>query len=151
MKDSKKLLEASMTIVLGGSNVDPNLLCKREMFIIKECLARLCALKRGGTLSHLHMQMVVKFHISSLKMLNKVLKEWSGWDDLKKLGMSCIASSYKTLAYIHLLVGHYMINIYEDHFQFIRHNVSGEMMEVSMLGFFKYKATLVKNQVYLTH
>jgi hypothetical protein len=104
VKDSIKLLEASMTIVLGGSNVDPNLLSKKKVFIIKECVARLCALEWGGTLSHLHMQMVVKFHISSLKMLNKVLKEWSRWDDPKKLDMSCIASSYKTLSYIHLLV-----------------------------------------------
>jgi hypothetical protein len=93
-----------MSIVLGGSNVDPSLLFKGEVLIIKECVARLCPLERGGTLSHLHMQMVVKFHISSLKMLNMVLKEWLGWDDPKKLGMSCTASSYKTLAYIHLLV-----------------------------------------------
>jgi hypothetical protein len=104
MKDSKKMLEASMTIVLGRSNVDLNLLSKREVFIIKKCVARLCALERGDTLSHLHMQMVVKFHISSLKMLNKVFKEWLGWDDPKKLGMLCTTSSYKTLAYIHLLV-----------------------------------------------
>jgi hypothetical protein len=30
------------------------------------------------------MQMVVKLHISSLKILNKVLKERLGWDDPKK-------------------------------------------------------------------
>jgi hypothetical protein len=93
-----------MTIVLGGFNIDPSLLPKKEVFIIKECVVRFCALEMGGTLSHLHMQLVVKFHISSSKMLNKVLKEWSRWDDPKKWGMSCIASSYKTLAYIHLLV-----------------------------------------------
>ncbi len=54
------------------------------MFIKKECVVRLCALERGGTLSHLHTQMVVKFHISSLKMLNKVFNERLGWDDPKK-------------------------------------------------------------------
>ncbi len=43
-----------------------------------------CALERGGTLSHLHMQMVVKLHISSLKILNNVLKEKLGCDDPKK-------------------------------------------------------------------
>jgi hypothetical protein len=44
-----------------------------------------------------------------------------------------------------------MKNIYEDHFQFVHHNVSGEMMEVGMLEFVKYGATLVKNRVYFTH
>jgi hypothetical protein len=49
-----------------------------------------CALERGGTLSHLHMQMVVKLHISSLKILNKVLKERLGWNDPKKKKKSTI-------------------------------------------------------------
>jgi hypothetical protein len=104
VKDSEKLLVASVTIVVGGSDVDPNLLSKMEVSITKECVAGLCALERGHIILHLHMQMVVKFHISSLKMLNKVFKEWLGWDDPKKLGMLCTTSSYKTLAYIHLLV-----------------------------------------------
>ncbi len=73
-----------MTIVVGRFNVDPSLLFKMEMVIIKECVVGLCALERGGTLSHLHMQMVVKLHISSLKLLNKVFKEWLRWDDPKK-------------------------------------------------------------------
>jgi hypothetical protein len=78
MKDSEKLLVASVTIVVGGSDVDPNLLSKMEVFIKKECVASLCALERSRTFLHLHMQMGVKFHISNLKMLNKVLKEWFG-------------------------------------------------------------------------
>jgi hypothetical protein len=49
-----------------------------EMLIKKECVVGLCALERGGMLSHLHMQVVIKLHISSLKMLNRVLKEWLG-------------------------------------------------------------------------
>jgi hypothetical protein len=75
-----------MTIVLGGFNVDPSLLSKREVFIIKECVVRLCALEMGGTLSHLHMQMVVKFHISSLKMLNKVSQRMAKVGSSKEMG-----------------------------------------------------------------
>jgi hypothetical protein len=78
VKDLKKLLEAYVTIVVGWFDVNPSLLSKMEMFIKKECVVGLCALERGGTLSHLHMQVVIKLHISSLKMLNKVLKEWLG-------------------------------------------------------------------------
>jgi len=47
-----------------------------------------CALERGGTPSHLHMPMVIKLCISSLKILNKVLKERLGWDDKKKHHLS---------------------------------------------------------------
>jgi hypothetical protein len=76
VKDLEKLLEASMIVDVGGCDVDSSLLYKMKVF--KECVAGLCALKRGGTFLHLHIQMVVKLHISSLKMLNKVLKEWLG-------------------------------------------------------------------------
>jgi len=44
-----------------------------------------------------------------------------------------------------------MKDIHEDHFQFVHHNVNGGMMEVGMLEFVKYGATIVKNQVCLTH
>lgn len=54
------------------------------MFFIKKCVVKLCALERDGTLSHLQTQMVVKFQIWSLKMLNKVLNEQLRWDDPKK-------------------------------------------------------------------
>jgi hypothetical protein len=54
------------------------------VFIKKECVVRLSALEMGESFSHLHTQMVNKFHISSLKMLNKVLHEQVGCDDPKK-------------------------------------------------------------------
>jgi hypothetical protein len=104
MKDLNKLLEAYVTIVVGRFDVNPCLLFKMEMFIKKKCVVGFLALERGRTLSHHHMQMVVKLHISSLKMLNKILKEWLGGMIQRKhqMGMLCIASSYKT--FIHLLV-----------------------------------------------
>ncbi len=49
------------------------------------------------------------------------------------MAMSCIASNYEDIS-LHTfvsMVGYYMKNI--DHFQFVHHNVSGEMMEVAML------------------
>jgi hypothetical protein len=38
-----------------------------------------------------------------------------------------------------------MKDIDEDHFQFVHHNVSGEMMEVGMLEFVNYGTTTIKN------
>jgi hypothetical protein len=42
MKDSKKLLEVSMTVVVGGSDPDHNLFSKIEVFIKKKCNQILC-------------------------------------------------------------------------------------------------------------
>jgi hypothetical protein len=75
MRALKKFLEAFVTIVVGGYDIGPTLLSKMKVFIRKECVARFCALERGGIHSHFHMQVVVKLHILSLKMLNKVVKE----------------------------------------------------------------------------
>jgi len=49
VKDSEKLLEAFCDyIVVRGSDVDPSLLSKMEVFIKKkECVTGLCALERG--------------------------------------------------------------------------------------------------------
>jgi len=74
VKDVENLLEASMIVDVCGYDENFSLLSKMKVF--KECVVGLYALKRGGTFSHLHIQMVVKLRISSLKMLNKVLKEW---------------------------------------------------------------------------
>jgi len=38
-----------------------------------------------------------------------------------------------------------MKDIDEDHFEFVHHNVNGGMMEVGMLKFVQYGATIVKN------
>jgi hypothetical protein len=43
------------------------------------------------------------------------------------------------------MVDYYMKDIDEDHFQFVHHNVNGEMMEVGMLEFVQYGATTMKN------
>jgi len=76
MLDTKLgFLDESFENFLGGYDINPTLLSKMKVFIRKECVARFCALKGGGIHSHFHMQMVVKLHILSLKMLNKVVKE----------------------------------------------------------------------------
>jgi hypothetical protein len=46
-----------MIVDVTRFDVDSSSLSKMKVF--KECVAKLCALKRGGTLSHLHIQMVV--------------------------------------------------------------------------------------------
>ncbi len=100
--------------------------------------------------SHLHMQMVVKLHISNLKMLNKVLKERLGEmvKEKHQMSMSCTTSKQlqDTSFYtFNGMVGYCMKNIDENHFQIVHHNVNGEMIKVGMLEFVNYKATTMKN------
>ncbi len=46
------------------------------------------------------------------------------------------------------MVGYWMKDVDEDHFQFVHHNVSGKMMEVGMLEFVNYETTTMKNWVF---
>ncbi len=77
-----------------------------------------------------------------------------GWDDSKKAPDGHVVH-YKQLWNIgfHIFVGvcYCMKDTNENHFQFMHHNVSGEMMEVSMLEFVKYWIIMLKNQVCFTH
>jgi hypothetical protein len=75
-----------------------------------------------------------------------------GWDDPKK-SLDGHVMQYKQLQATSLhtfvgMVGYYMKNI--DHFQFVHHNVSGEMMEVGMLEFVKYGIITMKNHMCFT-
>jgi len=96
------------------------------------------------------MQMIVTLHISSLKMLNKVLKEQLGGMIQKKHQMGHV-THYKQLQDTTSLytfvgvVGYYMKNIDENHLQIMHHNVNGRMMEIGMLEFVNCRDTTMKN------
>jgi len=61
-----KTLEVSITISVGGSDVDVSLLHKINSFLVEETIAGKCSLERGGTAYHLHFQMVVRIQAISL-------------------------------------------------------------------------------------
>ena len=44
-------LDVSVTIFVGSDDIEVQLLQKVEEFINKECISRLCFIKRGGALS----------------------------------------------------------------------------------------------------
>jgi hypothetical protein len=57
----ENFLEAFVTITMGGYDIDPTLLSKMKVFIIKECVAKFCALKGGGIHSHFHYKWLSSF------------------------------------------------------------------------------------------
>lgn len=73
-RTSSKKIEATMTIAMGGMDVDIALLVKLKWFIEEQCIAGLCSVKIRGALTHKHLQMVVKGNFVSLPVLKKKIK-----------------------------------------------------------------------------
>jgi len=79
-----KELDVSVTISVGSDDIPIQLLEKVNDFLQKECILGLCSIKRGGTLSRIHLQMVCHILATSTTMINKRIKVYLGWDDAKK-------------------------------------------------------------------
>lgn len=58
--EALKYFEASITIAVGGVDVDIKLLISLRMFIEDHCIVGFCVVERGGALTHKHLQMAVK-------------------------------------------------------------------------------------------
>ncbi|MCO5558512.1 hypothetical protein L7F22_012097 [Adiantum nelumboides] len=66
LEKTQKVMEASVTINVGGGDVDVALLTCMQEFLEKETLASICSVERGGTLLYLHLQMVIQMWFTSL-------------------------------------------------------------------------------------
>ncbi|MCO5582557.1 hypothetical protein L7F22_036454 [Adiantum nelumboides] len=79
LEKTQKFMEASVTIRVGGGDVDVALLACMQEFLEKETLAGICFVERDGTLLHLHLQMVIRMWSMSLVAINKMVKNYLGW------------------------------------------------------------------------
>lgn len=52
-----KTMELSITVGVGGTNIDVSLLTKMDALLQSSCSVGVCSMERGGALSHLHFQM----------------------------------------------------------------------------------------------
>ncbi|MCO5575907.1 hypothetical protein L7F22_029714 [Adiantum nelumboides] len=75
-----RVIEASVTVSIGGSDIDVGLLPRMEEFLRNETCAGLCAVERGGIAFNLHFQMVVRIWATSLIAINKKVRRYLGWD-----------------------------------------------------------------------
>ncbi|MCO5586795.1 hypothetical protein L7F22_040737 [Adiantum nelumboides] len=66
-----RVIEASVTVSVGGCDVDVGLLPCMEEFLCKETCAGLCVVERGGIAFNVHFQMVVRIWAMSLIAINK--------------------------------------------------------------------------------
>ncbi|MCO5609496.1 hypothetical protein L7F22_063724 [Adiantum nelumboides] len=76
-----RLLEVSITISVGGGDIDVSLLACMNEFLKKETCADICSLERGGVAFNLHFQM----YDTSLHVLQMGRTKGPEWDFVQKL------------------------------------------------------------------
>ncbi|MCO5549477.1 hypothetical protein L7F22_002948 [Adiantum nelumboides] len=79
LEKPQKVMEASVTISVGGGDVDVGLLACMQEFLEKKTLAGICSVEHGRTLLHLHLQMVVRMWSTLFIAINKMVKNYLGW------------------------------------------------------------------------
>jgi hypothetical protein len=75
---NEKLLEISITINVGWSNIFGKMSFIMEKFIDDLGVLGLCALERKGNFSKPHLQMVCKIYIFNVIVLNNLMKKTLG-------------------------------------------------------------------------
>ncbi|MCO5551220.1 hypothetical protein L7F22_004719 [Adiantum nelumboides] len=121
-----RVIEASITVSVGGTDVNVGLLPCMEEFLRKETCAGLCAVERGGIVFNLHYQMVVRMWATSLISINKKVRQYLGWDSDKPVGalILCRALKQKNMHTFRGMVGYCMKDRDEAHFQKVDYNIS---------------------------
>lgn len=62
-----KCIEASITIAVGGVDIDVRLLVDLRKFIEENCIAGLCSVERGGAVMYKHFQWVVRGNFTDVE------------------------------------------------------------------------------------
>jgi hypothetical protein len=112
------------------------------------------ALERGGSLCHLHLQIVCKLNISSLT-LNQAVKCQFEWNDPVKTPIGHVVDHTllggQGLYTFVGLVGYCLKDAGEEHFKVIDLNVSNVEMNVGIDEYMKFGTTSTKKHVALSN
>ncbi|MCO5583934.1 hypothetical protein L7F22_037852 [Adiantum nelumboides] len=149
---SGRVIEASVTVSIGGSDIDVGLLSRMEEFLRNETCAGLCAVERGGIAFNLHFQMVVRIWATSLIAINKKVRRYLGWDTDKPAGglILCRALKQRNMHTFRGMVGYCMKDRGEPHFRKVDHNISADDLNDGIELHNLYGADALKNKVCLT-
>lgn len=124
-----KTIELSITVfVVGGGDVDRELLPKVQKILEERTLAGKCSLEKGGTCFHLHLQMVIHIDTTCVLAVSKLLKQYLNWDVNKpKSGViMCKKIVNKGLHTFYGLLGYCMKDRDKEHFETIDHNITSD-------------------------
>ncbi|MCO5549838.1 hypothetical protein L7F22_003312 [Adiantum nelumboides] len=123
-----KILEVSITISVGGADIDVSLLsCIGECLKQQTC-AGICSVEPGGMAFNLHFQMVARMWATSLIAVNRKVKACLGWDRSKPPGalVLCRALKSQGMHTFRGMVGYCLKDRDEPHFQKVEHNISAD-------------------------
>lgn len=120
-----------MTVSIGGEDIDPALLSLLKQFLQKEAVAGKCSVEHGGTTFHLHLQMVVHIHAKSIIVVNRLIKQYLGWEKKEGLMGMVMCRSLKN-ARLHTFHGMSMKDLDEPHFATVDHNVTANDLSLGV-------------------
>ncbi|KAI5076075.1 hypothetical protein GOP47_0008140 [Adiantum capillus-veneris] len=131
----KKMLELSVTVSIGGSDIDVALFPRLKMFLEEEAIAGMCSIERGGTVFHLHFQMVVRVMATSIVAVSKKIKQYLGWETDSPVGANvlCRALKQKNMLTFHGMLGYCMKDMDQPHYENFAHNVSVDDIKKGIL------------------
>ncbi|KAI5075760.1 hypothetical protein GOP47_0009836 [Adiantum capillus-veneris] len=125
---SSRLMEVSVTVSVGGCDIDVALLASMHAFLERDTAAGLCALERGGTLFHLHFQMVMRLWTSSLVAANRKVKQYLGWDKVVPAGgmVLCRALKQRNMHTFEGMPSYCLKDQDQPYFQVVMHNIHAD-------------------------
>ncbi|MCO5600128.1 hypothetical protein L7F22_054236 [Adiantum nelumboides] len=144
-----RVMEASITISVGGGDIDVGLLACVQTFLESETLAGICSVERGGTLLHLHLQMVVRMWSTSLVAINKMVKNYLGWANAPPPGgiVICRALTQRRLHTLEGIIGYCLKDNGQAHFQVVQHNMTTEQINQGIELYMLHGYDEAKNKV----
>jgi hypothetical protein len=154
MRSSLKCFEASVTIAVGGMDIDVGLFVNLRAFIEDECTVGLCSVEfSGGVWMHKYFQMVVKGNFCSLSVLDKKLKVCLGWDESPPMGHVVTSKRLRDegLHTFLSMVDYYMKDNRGKHFEFAHHDVIADDTNEGKMKYAKFGKVGLNNHVSLLH
>ena len=145
-------LEVSVTIAVGGADVDRALMQRINTFLVERTHVGKCSLERGGAAFHLHFQMVARLQAKSTIAVSKVVKTYLGWDVVQPAGgmVMCRRLTNRRLHTFHGLLGYCMKDASREHFETVDHNVAAEDIALGLEQYALFGQEESKNRVPLT-
>lgn len=146
--------ELSITVSIGGQDIDKSLISNVNAFIQENTLAGKCSLERGGAAFHLHMQMVIRIESSSVIAVSRKLKTYLGWDKKQPASaggmVMCRKLTNKGLHTFAGMIGYCMKDSNQPHFETIDHNISAADIALGFEQYSLYGKEENKHRVVLT-
>lgn len=144
--------EVSITVSVGGVDIDRRLLVNMQAFLAERANAGKCSLERGGAAFHLHLQMVARLQSKTLIAISRLVKVYLGWDSAEPVGgmVMCMKLANKGLHTFIGLLGYCMKDACKEHFETVDHNVTASDISLGLEQYALHGQEENKNRVVLT-